>query len=76
MWALGRKVLIEAHVSSAQTLDKYEERILTDPILEEVRDTGSVDDRYTAVIKALRVHISKAEILSTIENPNREYMGV
>ena len=40
----GRTVPIEAHVSAAQTLDRYEDRILTDPILEDMIDTGSVDD--------------------------------
>ena len=50
----GRTIPIEAHVHAAQILDRYADRIISDPMLEELRDAGSVDIVYTAVIKALR----------------------
>ena len=68
--------MIEAHVNSAQVLQRYEERILSDPMLEEMRDAGSVDTTYTAVIKALRDNKSKTDILSTEDNPCRVFASV
>ena len=50
----GRTVSIEAHVNAAQTLDRYENKIKEDPLLEEIRDAGSMDKTYIAVIKVLR----------------------
>ena len=66
----GRTVPIEAHVSAAHTLNRNENRILKNPMLEDV------DEVYTAVIKALRENRSKADILRTSESLCREYIGV
>ena len=67
---------IKAHINEAQTLDRYEARILTDPILEEMRDAGLVDEAYTAVIKAPRENKSKNDILSMSDSPCRQYISV
>ena len=45
-------------------------------MVEEIRSSGSVDKGYTAIIKALREHRLKGEILSISENPCREYMSI
>ena len=49
----GKKIMVEAHICAAQTINKYEDRILDDPYLEEMRDSGPMDPQYTDVIKAL-----------------------
>ena len=49
----GRQIPIEAHVNSVQTIHKYEDRLHLDPLLEDIRHAGSLDDTYTEVIKAL-----------------------
>ena len=50
----GKEVTIEAHVCSAQAIKRFHERIASDPLIEEIRDSGAVDEQYTAVIKAIR----------------------
>ena len=52
----GIEISIEQHVNAAQTIDMYENRFKEDPLLEEIRVAGSVDDSYTAIVKALREH--------------------
>ena len=49
----GRKFPMEAHVKSVQKFDKYEDRLLLDQLMEDIRDAGSLDDTYMAVIKSL-----------------------
>ena len=36
----GRTIPIEANINLVQTQDRYEERILNDPLLEEMREAG------------------------------------
>ena len=50
----GKKITVEAHFFAAQTINKYEDRIFEDPLLEEMQDHGAMDLQYTEVIKALR----------------------
>ena len=58
----GRTVPLQAHVHSAQLLHRYEERILSDPMLEDMRDAGCLDESYTAVIKAIREGKTKSDV--------------
>ena len=44
----GREIPIKAHINMVQTLNKYKERILNDPLLDEMIDVGSMDKTYTA----------------------------
>ena len=50
----GKEVTIESHVCAAQAIKRYHDRIASDPLLEEMRDSGMVDEQYAAVIKAIR----------------------
>ena len=50
----GKEVTIEAHVCSAQAIKRFHDRIASDPLLEEMRDSRAMDEQYTAVIKAIR----------------------
>ena len=50
----GKEVTIEAHVCAAQAIKRFHDRITSDPLLEEMRDSRVVDEQYTAVIKAIR----------------------
>ena len=72
----GKKITVEAHISAAHTLNKYEDRILKDPLLEEMRDHGAMDLQYTEVIKAIRENKSKAWVQASSENPCRYYIAV
>ena len=67
---------MEAHICAAQTINKYEDRILKDPLLEEMRDHGAMDLQYTEVIKAIRENRSKAWVQASSENPCRDYIAV
>ena len=37
------KIKVEAHICATQTINKYEDRILEDPLLVEMRDSGAMD---------------------------------
>ena len=67
---------MEAHISSAQAVDKYEERLRSDPLLEHIRDQGALDHQYTAVVQAIQQKQTKDWVLNTSDNPCREYASV
>ena len=50
----GKKITVEAHISSAQAVDKYKERLHSDPLIEHIRDQGALDHQYTAVVQAIQ----------------------
>ena len=72
----GKEITIEAHICSAQTINKFQSRIDSDPLLEQLRDTGAIDDQYSAVIKAIQENKSKTWVLNSSDNPCREYVSV
>merc|ERR1711867_862 len=72
----GKKITVKAHISSAQIVDKYEERLRSDPLLEHIRDQGALDPQYTVVIQAIQEKRTKEWVLNTSENPCREYASV
>ena len=72
----GKKITVEAHIYAAQTIKKYEDRILKDLLLEEIWDSGAMDMQYTEVIKALRENKSKAWVQASSHNPCRDYIAV
>ena len=49
----GKKITVEAHICTVQTVNKYEDRIFEDPLLDEMRDQGTMDLQYTEVIQAI-----------------------
>ena len=72
----GKKITIEAHISSVQAIDRHEERLHSDPLLEHIRDQGALDPQYTAVVQAIQQKQSKKWVLNTTDNPYREYASV
>ena len=70
----GKEVTIEAHVCSAQAIRRFHDRIANDPLLEEMRDSGAIDEQYTSVIKAIREKQNKSWVLNSSDNPCREYI--
>ena len=56
-----------------QTLNKHEERLHSDPLLEHMRDQGALDPQYTSVVQAIQQKQTKAWVLNTRDNPCREY---
>ena len=40
-----KEITIKAHVCSAQTIRIFQDRIANDPLLEEMRDSGAIDDQ-------------------------------
>ena len=67
---------MEAHISSAQAVDRYEERLRSDPLLEHIRDQGALDHQYTAMVQAIQEKRTKDWVLNTSDNPCREYASV
>ena len=67
---------MEAHISSVQAVDKYEERLHSDPLLEHICDQGALDPQYTAVVQAIQQKQTKNWVLNTSDNPCREYASV
>ena len=65
----GKKITVEAHISSAQAVDKYEERLRSDPLLEHIHDQGALDHQYTAVVQAIQQKQTKDWVLNTSDNP-------
>ena len=61
-YEFGKTVPIQAQVHAAQVIDKFEDRILSDPLLNDMRDAGSIDDSYVAAISALREGKTKSDI--------------
>ena len=55
----GKEITIEAHICLAQTINRFQSRIDSDPLLESMRDSGAIDDQYSAVIKAIKENKSK-----------------
>ena len=68
---------IQAQVHAAQVIDKFEDRILSDPLLNDMRDAGSIDDSYVATISALREGKTKSDITALpTDNLVRQYLKV
>ena len=65
-----------AHICATQTINKYEDSILKDLLLEEMQDSGAMDQQYTEVIKALQENRSKAWVQASNQNPCRDYITV
>ena len=40
----GKEITVEAHKIVTQAINKYEDRILSDSPLKEMRDAGAMDD--------------------------------
>ena len=59
-----------------QILYNYQDRILSDPLLEEIRDAWAMDDQYTVVIKALWEERNKGWVQNSSDNPCTDYMDV
>ena len=72
----GKEITIEAHICLAQTINRFQSRIDSDPLLESMRDSGAIDDQYSAVIKAVQENKSKTWVLNSSDNPCREYVSV
>ena len=72
----GKEITIEAHICSAQTINRFQSRIDSDPLLESMRDSGAIDDQYSAVIKTIQEKKIKAWVLNSSDNPCREYVSV
>ena len=49
-----KEITEKAYVWVTQSISKYEDKILSNPLLEVMRDAGAMHNQYTAVIKALR----------------------
>ena len=68
---------IQAQVHAAQVIDKFEDRILSDPLLNNMRDAGSIDDSYVAAISTLREGKTKNDITALpTDNLCRQYLKV
>ena len=50
----SKEITIKAHICSAQTINRFQSRIDSDLLLELVRDSGTINDQYSAVIKAIQ----------------------
>ena len=61
----GKKITVEAHISSAQIVDKFEERLRSDPLLEHIRDQGALDPQFTALIQVIQEKRTKNWVLNT-----------
>ena len=72
----GKKITVEAHISSVQSVNKYEERLHSDPLLEHIRDQGALDPQYKSVIQAIQQKQTKAWVQNSSDNPCREYASV
>lgn len=72
----GKKITVEAHINSAQVINRYEERLRSDPLLEHIRDQGALDPQYTAVVQTIQEKKTKDWVLNTSDNPCREYASV
>merc|ERR1712243_44329 len=71
-----KKITVEANISSVQSVNKYKERLRSDPLLEHIQDQGALDPQYTAVIQAIQEKRTKDWVLNTSENPCREFASV
>merc|ERR1711867_9407 len=72
----GKKITVEAHIRSVQSVNKYEERLHSDPLLEHIQDQGALDPQYTAVVQAIQQKQTKAWVLNSSDNPCKEYASV
>ena len=72
----GKKIPVEAHISTVQSVNKYEERLHEDPLLDHMHDQGALDTQYTSVIQVNRDKQTKACVLATSDNPCRDYVSV
>ena len=59
-----------------QSVNRYEERMYKDPLLDHMRNQGALDQQYTSVVQAIREKQTRAWVLATSDNPCREYVSV
>ena len=57
-------------------MNRFEERLHSDPLLDHMRDQGDLDQQYTSVVQAIREKQTRAWVLATSDNPCREYASV
>ena len=69
----GKKITVEAHISSVQAVNKFEERLHEDPLLDHMRDQGALDKQYTSVVQAIKEKQTREWVTATSDNPCREY---
>ena len=50
----GKNITVEAHISSVQSVNKYKDRLHSDPLLEHIRDQGALEPQYTSVVQAIQ----------------------
>ena len=72
----GKKITVESHICAVQTVNRFEDRIYEDPLLNEMRDQGAMDTQYTQVIQAIKENQPKSWVLATSDNPCRDYISV
>ena len=71
-----KKITLEAHISSVQSVDKYEERLHSDPLLDHIWDQGALDHQYTALVQAIQQKQTKNWVLNSSDNPCHEYASM
>ena len=72
----GKKITVESHINTLQTVNRFENRIYEDPLLDHMRDQGALDTQYSQVIQAIRENKPKSWVLATSDNPCRDYVSV
>ena len=71
-----KKITVESHINTVQTVNRYEERMYEDPLLDHMHDQGAMDTQYSQVIQAIRNKKQKVWVLATSDNPCRDYVSV
>ena len=72
----GKKITVQSHISAVQTVNRFEDRIYEDPLLDKMCDQGALDTQYTQVIQAIKENQPKSWVLATSDNPCRDYISV
>ena len=57
-------------------MNRFEDRIYEDPLLDHMHDQGAMDTQYTQMIQAIKENKQKSWVLATSDNPCRDYMSV
>ena len=72
----GKKITVESHIYLVQTVNRLEDRIYEDPLLDEMCGQGAMDTQNTQVIQAIKHNQPKSWVLATSDNPCRDYVSV
>ena len=67
---------MESHISTVQTVNRFEDRIYEDTSLDEMRNQGAIEIQYTQVIQAIKENQPKSWVLATSDNTCRDYVSV